>query len=113
MKWNKMTPEEKSEARDEIFAKIYGLKRYSIGDLIEFRDGGFGIIAQLKKTEWGPKYRIRPCKDLPYNTRGVYPWVWFTGAEIKRKVKLSDTEDKNGQSGANSRRALGISQGCS
>ena len=59
---------------------------YDVGDLVEFKAGGYGVITKVEDEikDAPPMYATQPRKGLPYHSKGVDAWHYE--GDIKRKV---------------------------
>jgi hypothetical protein len=54
-----------------------GKPRYAIGDVLEFKAGGFGVVTDVSwepETGWPSSYSLDPVKGMKFHPRDICAW---------------------------------------
>lgn len=90
--WNsEFVPKHRRGISDMRWAEMQ-IKRdpiYMVGDVIEFKEGGFGVIAEVSSGYgWPTSYSINPVVGLEHHPETKI--AWFYEGDIKRLVQESN-----------------------
>lgn len=61
--------------------------KYYVGDFIEFKAGGFGMIIEVSQNGWGRSYATSNVLGFPRNRKKAWHWDY----DIERIVSPSPT----------------------